>query len=267
MGKIALCIHSLSFPFLVVAAFCCPIFIVADGVAECPKSDVVCPLVPVLITESPTGTVNGFNNDFSLLHLPNNQSAVRLFLNGLELRQGPDYRISGSDIIVIRPDAIKQGDVLVASYETTASPSPASLNDSRRHQELIHQVLMREAEKERQAYAPSQPANSSGQKRDLGLAVTPPSIVGASRALKMLNEQLVRSSLTYQQKPVIPALDGLEGLGDISTPSSYSELLGPDSSVLGVIRASSVAGLPVRSFSMLANILKETESTDSGREK
>ena len=48
--------------------------------------------------ETPSGTINGVNDTFTLAHAPNPSSSLTLTLNGQVLIQGSDYTLSGSTI-------------------------------------------------------------------------------------------------------------------------------------------------------------------------
>jgi hypothetical protein len=64
--------------------------------------------------ETPSGTINGSNATFTLANTPIPAASLLLYLNGLRLRLGVDYTLSGSTITMI---AIPQtGDNLVADY-------------------------------------------------------------------------------------------------------------------------------------------------------
>lgn len=76
--------------------------------------------VPTFIdNETPTGTMNGSNQTFTLAYTPNPASSLSLYLNGELMRQGTgkDYTISGSTItyLTAKPDTAKN-DTHVAFY-------------------------------------------------------------------------------------------------------------------------------------------------------
>lgn len=58
--------------------------------------------------EEPTGTVNGANTAFTLANTPVNNASVKLYLNGIFLRQGTDYTISGANITMTTAPATGQ---------------------------------------------------------------------------------------------------------------------------------------------------------------
>ena len=68
--------------------------------------------------EAPTGTMNGVNPTFTLANAPISGS-VRLYYNGMRLKSGSDYSISGSTItmLVLFPNS---GESFLADYRTLA---------------------------------------------------------------------------------------------------------------------------------------------------
>lgn len=66
--------------------------------------------------EIPTGTLNGVNAAFALANTPSPSSSVRVYRNGLLMKQGADYTVAGTTITFL-PGAIPQsGDALLADY-------------------------------------------------------------------------------------------------------------------------------------------------------
>lgn len=56
--------------------------------------------------ETPSGSINGSNTNFTLAHNPSPDASVILFLNGQQLTQGVDFTVSGTTItFAIAPDA------------------------------------------------------------------------------------------------------------------------------------------------------------------
>jgi len=53
------------------------------------------------VQETPSGTVNGVNDTFTLTHTPLFNSMHFLFVNGLFLSQGVHYTISGNTITML----------------------------------------------------------------------------------------------------------------------------------------------------------------------
>jgi hypothetical protein len=58
--------------------------------------------------ETPTGTVDGSNDTFTLSSTPHSNKSVSVFLNGLMLRQGIHYTVSGSTITFAGPPSLGQ---------------------------------------------------------------------------------------------------------------------------------------------------------------
>jgi len=72
--------------------------------------------------EVPAGAVNGVNTQFTLLSAPSPASSLELYRNGLIMRQGADYQITGNAITFFLASVPLSGDLLVAYYRF-ASPS------------------------------------------------------------------------------------------------------------------------------------------------
>jgi hypothetical protein len=64
--------------------------------------------------EAPAGTPNGFNTTFTLSFAPNPALSLRLYKNGLLLRQGTDYLLAGATITFA--SAPQATDLIVAYY-------------------------------------------------------------------------------------------------------------------------------------------------------
>jgi hypothetical protein len=101
----------------------------ADDLSDC----VVYPYVPLgvslsaIVGEIPSGPINGSNTSFALSSIPASAASLMLFWNGLVLRQGTDYTISGSSVSLTNaPQGIvgdKVADWLYAIYRTDGSSS------------------------------------------------------------------------------------------------------------------------------------------------
>jgi hypothetical protein len=66
--------------------------------------------------EIPAGLVNGSNTVFTLANPPSPAASLLLFRNGLLMRQGSDYQISGSTVTFFVASTPQTGDLLVSSY-------------------------------------------------------------------------------------------------------------------------------------------------------
>lgn len=66
--------------------------------------------------ETPTGAINGVNAAFALAHTPNPAASLLLVRNGLVLKQGSDYALSGSAIAFSSTTLPQPGDTLLAFY-------------------------------------------------------------------------------------------------------------------------------------------------------
>jgi len=69
---------------------------------------------PTPVQETPSGTVNGTNTAFTLAFTPTAAASVLLSLDGLILRQGTDYTISGTSITMTAAPTV--GQYLWAQY-------------------------------------------------------------------------------------------------------------------------------------------------------
>jgi hypothetical protein len=66
--------------------------------------------------EVPAGAVNGSNAAFTLAFVPNPPTSLALYRNGLLLRQGGDYTLSGNAITFVSGGIPQTSDVLTAFY-------------------------------------------------------------------------------------------------------------------------------------------------------
>ena len=72
--------------------------------------------------EVPTGSINGVNTQFTLVSAPSPAGSLELYRNGLVMRQGADYQITGNAVTFFLGSVPQSGDLLVAYYRF-ASPS------------------------------------------------------------------------------------------------------------------------------------------------
>jgi hypothetical protein len=66
--------------------------------------------------ETPAGLVNGSNTAFVLNYAPSPASSLQLFRNGLLMKQGSDYSLSGKNITFFLASTPQPGDLLQAAY-------------------------------------------------------------------------------------------------------------------------------------------------------
>lgn len=66
--------------------------------------------------ETPGGSVNGSNFTFTLANSPNPSSSLRLYRNGLTMKPGFDYNLSGNTITFLPASTPQIADVLLAFY-------------------------------------------------------------------------------------------------------------------------------------------------------
>jgi hypothetical protein len=74
-------------------------------------------------SENPTGVVDGANVTFQLANSPSPATSLALFRNGLALSSSTDYAVSGATITFQVGSVPQPGDVLQASYRTSAGQS------------------------------------------------------------------------------------------------------------------------------------------------
>lgn len=67
-------------------------------------------------SETPYGAVNGANISFSLNFTPAPPSSLSLFRNGILMKQGADYMVSGTAVTFFSPSTPQPGDLLTAYY-------------------------------------------------------------------------------------------------------------------------------------------------------
>lgn len=60
------------------------------------------------VQETPSGTINGSNTAFTLSQTPFENETIMLFLDGLLLKQGTDYTVSGTSITMTTAPALAQ---------------------------------------------------------------------------------------------------------------------------------------------------------------
>lgn len=76
--------------------------------------------------EAPSGAVNGSNTTFLLSHAPDPAASLMLFRNGLLLRNGTDYTLSGNTVTFFVGSMPQTGDLLLASYRFVDASNPLS---------------------------------------------------------------------------------------------------------------------------------------------
>jgi hypothetical protein len=75
-------------------------------------------------SEIPTGLVNGINAAFTLAEAPSPAASLTLFRNGLLIRQGVDYQITGNAITFFSASIPQTGDLLIADYRFADPSNP-----------------------------------------------------------------------------------------------------------------------------------------------
>lgn len=74
--------------------------------------------------EAPAGAVNGVNSAFTLNFAPSPAASLILFRNGVLMKQGVDYSLSGASITFFLGSLPQAGDVLFASYRYANPANP-----------------------------------------------------------------------------------------------------------------------------------------------
>jgi hypothetical protein len=74
--------------------------------------------------ERPAGLVNGVNTAFALSAAPTPAASLTLFRNGMLLRQGVDYTVLGSSVVLAPGNAPAVGDRLEAWYRLPSTGTP-----------------------------------------------------------------------------------------------------------------------------------------------
>ncbi|MFL6353655.1 MAG: hypothetical protein ACJ74Z_17645 [Bryobacteraceae bacterium] len=78
--------------------------------------------------ELPVGSIDGVNAVFVLNSAPTPASSLVLYKNGIKLSSGFDYSLTGNTILFLTGAVPQPGDLLAASYRTTANPSAAVIS-------------------------------------------------------------------------------------------------------------------------------------------
>jgi hypothetical protein len=76
--------------------------------------------------EVPAGTVNGSNLAFTLAFAPLPASSLNLYRNGLLMKQGTDYQVSGKNLTFFVASVPQTGDLLLADYRYADPNNPLS---------------------------------------------------------------------------------------------------------------------------------------------
>ncbi len=80
--------------------------------------------------EIPSGTLNGANATFQLGNPPSPTTSLALFRNGLRMKPGSDYNLTGLSLTFTPASIPQANDVLLASYRMGVSPSGLTFVDS-----------------------------------------------------------------------------------------------------------------------------------------
>jgi len=66
--------------------------------------------------DTPVGLVNGLNQTFELANTPNPTVSLKLFRNGIRLRQTVDWTINGTTLTFVSGQIPQAGDIVIAEY-------------------------------------------------------------------------------------------------------------------------------------------------------
>jgi hypothetical protein len=90
--------------------------------------------------EMPQGTLNGSNAVFVLANVPSPATSLSLFRNGLLLRAGGDYTVSGNNVTFLTGAAPQSTDLLAASYRLSVTIPGVSFIDQETPSGVINGV-------------------------------------------------------------------------------------------------------------------------------
>jgi len=77
--------------------------------------------------DAPAGLVDGANTVFTLSGMPNPAGSLAVYRNGMLLKSGLDFTLSGNTVQFVAGNAPQPGDTLLASYRLSGSASSGSL--------------------------------------------------------------------------------------------------------------------------------------------
>ena len=80
--------------------------------------------------ETPVGVTDGTNRAFTLANAPNPASSLILFRNGIALKLGGDYTLSGNAVTFVPAATPQSGDMLLAWYRVAGSATNYSFADA-----------------------------------------------------------------------------------------------------------------------------------------
>ena len=192
------------------------------------------------VFETPAGVIDGKNSGFVLKRIPLSSESVHLFLNHIELTQGPDFRVTGQNLTLFGNAVPNIGDDISAMYQvqqvdpTTPMPTKAGIATSREvvsadQTSIILQAALAEAVASEQVplATPTRPrVVVSKQFKEASIVEDRRNMRSLSLLARRIDSNLnggsARSYESGQQ------LTGFDGLGDIPATSRYSVLLGAE---------------------------------------
>lgn len=82
-------------------------------------------MLPIFVdSETPAGLVNGANTSFTLNYAPAPAASLALYRNGIIMKQGLDYTLSGNTVTFFPASTPQAGDLLLASYRYADPSNP-----------------------------------------------------------------------------------------------------------------------------------------------
>jgi hypothetical protein len=190
--------------------------------------------------ETPQGTVDGKNTNFTLSQLPVSSEVVKLFLNQIELTQGTQYRVSGQILDFIFPTIPKVGDTLFVTYQvrtvdsSTAPETRDVVMSQERTQSLVRSALSEVVLAERLPTPASPGKTNSVGAPSHEIRMKQQGTLGSIRSLEQrLDDRRITDSANQQRGP--QPLVGLDGTGDLPVTSPYSVLLGAHPTDAGAV--------------------------------
>jgi len=173
------------------------------------------------IGEIPHGPINGWNTSFMMSHVPQPNSTIEVYRNGILLEDFTDYQVS-SNIITLSPSQVPQvGDTLYVSYlgDTDAAVRSASIPPKSSQTQYPDEISIAESREALRKEANSdytaddRLSNSRRIRRSHTVGRFPHT---EPEALTLLGIRMADEDSGIAK--------GVEGLGDVAAPSVYSTL-------------------------------------------
>jgi hypothetical protein len=190
--------------------------------------------------ETPQGTLDGKNTNFTLSQLPISSEGVKLFLNQIELAQGTQYRVNGQILDFMFPTIPKVGDALFVMYQvrtvdsSTAPETRDVVMSQERTQSIVRSALSEVVLAERLPTPASSGKTNSAGAPSQKIRMKQQGVLGSITSLgQRLDDRRITDSAN-QQRGTEP-LVGLDGTGDLAATNPYSVLLGAHQTGAGAV--------------------------------